>query len=57
VKLRVDAAAVATAADAGQGLTLVHIFAQPELFLSLKLAKHPNTWYASAHVELKTGRV
>jgi hypothetical protein len=57
VKLRVDAAAVATAADAGQGLTLVNIFAQPELFLSLKLAKHPNTWYASAHVELKTGRV
>ena len=27
-----------------QGLTLVHIFAQPEPFLSLKPAKHPITW-------------
>jgi hypothetical protein len=27
-----------------QGLTLVHIFAQPESFLSLKPAKHPNLW-------------
>jgi hypothetical protein len=27
-----------------QGLTLVHIFAQPEPFLSLKPAKHPTTW-------------
>jgi len=28
----------------GQGLTLVHIFAQLEPFLSLKPAKHPTTW-------------
>jgi len=27
-----------------QGLTLVHIFAQPEPFWSLKPAKHPTTW-------------
>ena len=27
-----------------QGLTLVHIFAQPEPCLSLKPAKHPSTW-------------
>ena len=27
-----------------QGLTLVHIFSQPQPFLSLKPAKHPNTW-------------
>jgi len=26
-------------------ITLVHIFAQPESFLSLKPAKHPTTWY------------
>jgi len=33
-------------ADVGErhGLTLVHIFAQPEPFLSLKSAKHPTTW-------------
>jgi hypothetical protein len=28
----------------GQGLTLVHIFAQPEPFSSLKPARHPITW-------------
>jgi hypothetical protein len=28
----------------GQGLTLVHMFAQPQPFLSLKPAKHPTTW-------------
>jgi len=27
-----------------QGLTLVHFFAQPDPFLSLKPAKHPTTW-------------
>jgi hypothetical protein len=26
------------------GLTLVHVLAQPEPFLSLKPGKHPNTW-------------
>jgi hypothetical protein len=28
----------------GQGLTVVHIFAQPEPFLSLKSEQYPNTW-------------
>ena len=28
----------------GQGLTLVHVFAHPERFLSLKPTKHPITW-------------
>jgi hypothetical protein len=28
----------------GQGVSLAHIFAQPEPFLSLKPAKHPTTW-------------
>ena len=32
------------AAGGRQGLTLVHIFAQPEPFWSLKQAKHPTTW-------------
>jgi hypothetical protein len=44
----------ATAAD--QGLTLVHIFAQPEPILSLKAAKHPHGT-KTADVELKSGRV
>ena len=33
-----------TLSGPGQGLTLVHFFAQPEPFLSLKPAKHPTTW-------------
>jgi len=39
-----------------QGLTLVHILAQPEPFWSLKPVKHPKTGEKSAHVELKFGR-
>jgi hypothetical protein len=31
-------------AGGGQGLTLVHICAQSEPYLSLQPAKHPNTW-------------
>jgi len=38
------AAATAEGAGAGQGLILVHNFAQPEPYLSLKPAKHPTTW-------------
>jgi hypothetical protein len=30
--------------DGGQGLTLVHIIAQPESFMSPKAAKHPIAW-------------
>jgi hypothetical protein len=41
----------------GQGLTLVHILAQIEPFLSLKPAKHPSHGTNSAHVELRGGRV
>ena len=44
-------------APTGQGLTLVHVFAQAESFLSLKQAKHPTTWGKSAHIEPTSGRV
>jgi hypothetical protein len=40
-----------------QGLTLVHIFSQPEPILSLKPAKRPTPGTKSAHVELKSGLV
>jgi len=40
-----------------QGLTLVHIFAQPEPFLSQKPAGTPPRGTKSTHVELKSGRV
>jgi hypothetical protein len=40
-----------------QAVPLVHELAQPEPFLSLKMAKHPTHSAKGAHVKLKSGRV